>query len=80
MIFLQDGLIEFFIAQGASRALAGDLANELADKLARAIETERRNQNIADLFSRGKSYGYIARKEGCSKSTAHDVVKKSFGT
>jgi len=80
MIFLQDGLIEFFISQGASRSVAEDLATEFAEKAARAIERERRELKIADLFSRGKSYGVIARDAGCSKSTAHDVVKKSFGT
>jgi len=78
MIFLQDGLIEFFISQGASKALAEDLATELADKLARAIERERREQDIADLFARTKlSCAGIAQRVRCHKSTVSRVIRKS---
>ena len=77
MIFLQDGLIEFFISQGASKALAEDLATELADKLARAIERERREQDIADLFARTKlSCEGIARRVRCHKSTVSRTIKR----
>lgn len=77
MIFLQDGLIEFFISQGASRSVAENLATEFAEKAANAIERDRRELAIADLFARTKlSYTGIARRVGCSKATVYRVVRK----
>lgn len=78
MIFLQDCLIEFFVSQGASRAVAENLATEFADKAARAIERERRELDIADLFTRTNlSCEGIARRVRCHKSTVSRVIRKN---
>jgi len=78
MIFLQDGLIEFFISQGASRSVAENLATEFAEKAARAIEREKREMHIADLFARTKlSHRGIARIVRCDKNTVIRTIAKS---
>lgn len=75
MIFLQDGLIEFFISQGASRETAEELATEFAIKAAKAIERDKRDMQIRDLFPQIGADG-ICERFGIHRSTAYRALHK----
>jgi len=76
MIFLQDGLIEFFMSLGASRETAENFASpEFAKKLSDAIEREKRDMEIRDLFPHIGANG-ISERFGIHRVTAYRILKK----
>jgi len=76
MIFLQDGLIEFFMSFGASRETAENFATpEFAKKVSDAIERDRRDMQIRDLFPQIGADG-ISERFGIHRVTAYRILKK----